>query len=212
MKSDHTVARIVRRQSGIVLLIALIALVAISLAGVALMRSVDTGLVVSGNLAFRQTSVQIADAGTEQAVTWLTSNSASLDNDVKAAGYYASRMDLCDLTGETPSTDDDAVWDPNGTAQSGCNMLAVAVGSESLVDGYMASFVIHRMCDSSGSPNAIQCSRLQGQAGSDSSSTKTGGSYGATPLSGPSQIYYRITTRVDGPRNTSAMIQTVIAL
>lgn len=211
MKLVHAISRVDRRQSGIVLLIALIALVAISLAGVALMRSVDTGLVVAGNLAFRQTSVQIADAGTEQAIAWLAANSGSLDSDAKPAGYYASRMDMCDLTGATPSTEDDAVWDPQGTSNSGCNITAAAVGSSSLADGYTASYVIHRMCDSPGSPNAIQCSRLQSPAGSDSNSTKAGGSYGQTPLSGPSQIYYRITTRVDGPRNTSAMIQTVVA-
>ena len=41
-------------QSGVVLFIALIVLVAMSLAGVALVRSVDTNLLIAGNLAFKQ--------------------------------------------------------------------------------------------------------------------------------------------------------------
>ncbi|MGZ5651056.1 MAG: pilus assembly PilX family protein, partial [Usitatibacter sp.] len=59
------------RQQGVVLLIALTVLVAMSLAGVALMRSVDNTVVVAGNLAFKTASVQVADYGSQQAVTWL---------------------------------------------------------------------------------------------------------------------------------------------
>ena len=41
-------------QRGLVLFFALIALVAMSLAALALVRSVDTSTLISGNLAFRQ--------------------------------------------------------------------------------------------------------------------------------------------------------------
>ena len=45
-----------RAQRGVVLFIALIAMVVMSLAGVALIRSVDTTGSVAGNLAFREAS------------------------------------------------------------------------------------------------------------------------------------------------------------
>lgn len=48
-------------------MIAMVALVAISLAGVALMRTVDTSNVISGNVAFNETANQIADIGAEDA-------------------------------------------------------------------------------------------------------------------------------------------------
>ena len=51
------------KQQGVVLVIALIALMAISLAGVALMRSVDSSNVVSGNIAFNEAAIQMADIG-----------------------------------------------------------------------------------------------------------------------------------------------------
>ena len=57
-----------RQQRGIVLFVALIAMVILSLAGIALVRSVDTGTQVAGNLAFRQASIAPVNLAIEQAV------------------------------------------------------------------------------------------------------------------------------------------------
>jgi type IV pilus assembly protein PilX len=53
-----------RSQRGVVLLIALIMLVAMTLAGIGMMRSVDTGSVIAGNMAFKQATLNASDAGT----------------------------------------------------------------------------------------------------------------------------------------------------
>ena len=50
-------------QQGLVLFVALIALVAMSLAAAALVRTVDTGVMVAGNLAFKQSATMSADSG-----------------------------------------------------------------------------------------------------------------------------------------------------
>lgn len=201
-----------RRQRGIVLLIALISLVAISLAGIALMRSVDAGLMITGNLAFKQTAAHAGDAGTESAIDWLTANSANLANDVAAAGYYATWRTACDLLG-TRSADisDDVTWADGDAAQAGCGMVAAAVASARLPDGYSATYVINRMCDGEGTPNdpSIFCSAYATTSGA-SGSTKGGASYGQMPLSGTAQQYYRITTRVVGPRNTESIVQAIV--
>ena len=47
------------KQRGVVLFIALIALVAMSLAAVALVRSVDTATIIAGNLAFKQSELSL---------------------------------------------------------------------------------------------------------------------------------------------------------
>ncbi|HEX2310450.1 MAG TPA: hypothetical protein VHH91_07010, partial [Vicinamibacterales bacterium] len=60
-----------RRQRGAVLLIALIVLVAMSLAGVALVRGVDMTNLIAGNLAFKQGATLGGDWGAEQARAWL---------------------------------------------------------------------------------------------------------------------------------------------
>ena len=56
----------------------------------------------------------------------------------------------------------------------------------------------------------MACSRLG--AGASEGSTRGGGSYGNTPLTGESQQYYRITTRIDGPRNTVRYIQALVVI
>jgi len=58
-------------QRGVVLFIALIVMVAMSLAAIALMRSVDTTSAVIGNLAFRQASILPANYGIEDAAAGL---------------------------------------------------------------------------------------------------------------------------------------------
>lgn len=56
------------KQRGVVLFFALIALVAMSLAAVALIRSVDTSTLIAGNLAFKQATKNSAEAGIEAAI------------------------------------------------------------------------------------------------------------------------------------------------
>ena len=52
------------RQRGLALFFALIAMVAIMLAAIVLVRSVDTATLISGNLAFQQNATRSADGGT----------------------------------------------------------------------------------------------------------------------------------------------------
>lgn len=201
-----------RRQRGVVLMIALIALVAISLAGIALMRSVDAGLMITGNLAFKQTAAQAGDAGTEAALDWIEANSADLGADVAAAGYYATWRMACDLlASRTADANDDVAWGVADAPRPGCGMVAVAVDASRLPDGYTATYVINRMCDSAGAPNdpSVYCSAFLTSSGG-TGSTKVGASYGQMPLSGTAQQYYRVTTRVVGPRSTESVVQAIV--
>jgi len=68
-------------QRGVVLFVALIALVVMSLAAVALIRSVDTATIIAGNLAFRQSATTSSDRGFNDpasgAMAWLTTTDNS---------------------------------------------------------------------------------------------------------------------------------------
>jgi Tfp pilus assembly protein PilX len=92
-------------QSGSSMFITLVALLLLTFAGIALLRSVDTSTLISGNLSFQEAAVTSADAGTEAAITWLSSNAigTTLFADAKASGYYATSSDNCDLTGSSLS-------------------------------------------------------------------------------------------------------------
>jgi Tfp pilus assembly protein PilX len=65
------------RQDGIVLFIALIVMVAMSLAGVALVRSIETTTAVVGNLAFRQAAMLPANMAVEAATAALFANAST---------------------------------------------------------------------------------------------------------------------------------------
>ena len=84
-----------RAQRGVVLFIALIVLVAMSLAGIALMRSVDTNVLVAGNLAFRQTNTMYGDVGVEAASTTLVICASR-----QLAPFATTIMSLVGLTGQ----------------------------------------------------------------------------------------------------------------
>ena len=64
----HTSIAALHGQRGVVLFVALIAMVVMSLAGVALIRSVDTTGSVAGNLAFREASTPAVNMAVEEAV------------------------------------------------------------------------------------------------------------------------------------------------
>src|SRR3989454_5839416 len=84
------------RQGGTILIIALIVLVAMTLAGIATMRSVDTATITAGNIGLRQASVNAADQGIQAGVAWLIANlGPTLINDnhqsgTASKGYFSS--------------------------------------------------------------------------------------------------------------------------
>lgn len=223
------------RQRGIVLLVALIALVMMTLAGIALVRSVDTGLVIAGNMAFKQATLNSAEVGSEEAIAWLNANATVqhatstptvpvmlLDLDAPADAYYATYMAACDLTGNataSASSADNVNWidadHPSGTASSGnCGMTAKAVPAAKMPSGYSASYVINRMCVNAGSKSVpgTGCAPYQSSGDDLSLSTKNAVDYRHRGLPAMSNTYYRITVRVLGPRSSLSYIQTLVGL
>lgn len=177
-----------KAQQGVVLFISLIVLVAMTMAGIAVMRSVDTNVLIAGNLAFRSAALSAGDAGIEAGRNWLSAQTGgALINDA-LPGYYANWQD-----GFNPSTFD---WANDG----------FPVGADP--NGNNISYIVHRMCaESTKTVDGTDCFKI---ASTSSGSTKGGSSYGQTPLAGSAQPYYRITTRVDGPRNTVSYVQAFV--
>lgn len=58
-------------QRGAVLFIALIVMVAMTLAAIGMMRSIDTTTMIAGNLAFKQTTIHAGDVGIDEGYKWL---------------------------------------------------------------------------------------------------------------------------------------------
>jgi type IV pilus assembly protein PilX len=205
--------RIPARERGIVLIIALIVLVAMTLAGVALVRSVETGNIVAGNLAFKQGATLAGDSAVESAIGWLEplSGASLMYTDNPNAGYYATSQDLLDRTGQRNDPARALVdWDNNncnGLANSNCirPSASIAVGDNSV------SYIIHRLCKYEGDPNesANSCVSYESKiAGSSKRGEIKAGEdkrFSALPVP-----YYRITSRIKGPRNTVSFVETMV--
>jgi len=183
------------RQRGAVLFIALIVLVAMSLAGIALIRGVDTANLIAGNLAFKQNATHGGDWAVEHARTWLQAQSAADLYNNAGGRYLAAMQSGVDFTGTDPSRPD-FDWNADGFDP----------GPDPA--GNQVRYVIHRMCDLAGNPGSVNCVRTT--TGGTADSTKGGATYGGAALPSTSQIYYRITARVTGPRNTVSYVQVMV--
>src|SRR5690606_20684606 len=128
-------------QRGIVLIVALIVLVAMSLASVGLIRSGLTSNRIAGNLAFQQAATQSAEVGIETAIAWLETNNTGttlhshIDIDAsQPVGYFAARQDPA--AGQSW----DAFWDTVLVPTGRVNTLAADAA------GNTVSYVIQRLC------------------------------------------------------------------
>ncbi len=198
-----------RRQEGVVLVIALIVLVAMTLAGLGLIRSIDTGTLVAGNIGFRESAVASGDSGIELARTWLINNRDSLNNDNALFGYYSTRQDSVDVTGNrTVGTADGVDW-------GGSNPLAPtkAFDAGTTVDGTgnHIYYVIQRLCKVPGSINdpLQDCTTI---LVTGMGSTQSAPDYSGYALAVKNEVYYRITSRIEGPKNTVSYVQAIVLI
>jgi len=177
------------KQQGVVLVIALIALVAISLTAVALMRTVDTSNVVSGNIAFNEAAIQMADIGAEQAYAEID---AEPDPKVfTGKAYYYPNYSSISAVSRLPTQA--AAW-------------KVVPSSSVNLSGYAVQYMVERMCVGTANfqevPTFSKCKAapLYDTAGvllADANNI---------PLP-VGKLFYRITVQVNGPRNTRALSQ-----
>ena len=171
------------REHGVVLFIALIVMVAMSLAAIALMRSVDTTSAVIGNLSFRQASILPANYGIEDAAAGLFSdvnpaNVARIPDvrlDTPAENYYATHSQAAGwddpygvpqpLQAQPPPT-----W-PRAKTDTAQNTI---------------TYVIERMCNPNAPPKQSPGTTIN------------------DPMAAiiAAQPFYRVTVRVDGPPGT----------
>lgn len=181
---------------GFALPIALVGVVAISLAAAQMVRAVDTTTAVAGNLVLRGQTMATAAYAVEQALGALDDPDAIPDreHDFAARGYYASR-----LAGE----------DPRGIprALQGIQVDASVAFRQPDANGTAAAYVIERLCLAPGPALAPNCI-LAPTTGS--SFPGTGGGVpvpGAATTSAVGVPLYRVTARTDGPRGAVVVVQ-----
>lgn len=211
-----------KRQRGLSLLYAMLALAALAIASIGLMRSVSMSSTVAGNLSFQQEATAAADQATRQVIATLYSkvsgNSSGLDSDLADIGYYASTDELVDVTGSqlTANARKLVKWTDTycGEQVSGsyasCALQPVTLAGK--INGNTASYVAFRLCNAAGSSlsTSINCARPL--KASTTSGTNEVRDYSAGTGVSKSTVlpYVRIVVRVSGARNTTSYTETIV--
>ena len=212
-------------QRGVALFFALICMVAIMLAAVMLVRSVDTATLIAGNLAFQQSATRSGDGGTEAAIAWLTTTQTAFsttnvltdpthpfNNDNGVQGYFASLDPSICLTGTCTGTPP-----PNPTGRTSyVNFSWASTNSKSVgtdVAGNTVRYVIQRMCAASGvavgNTNCLFSGATLDNNGQGIPLPQTVCTGPGCPVAGQTPMI-RVTSQVTGPKNTVSYVQALI--
>jgi hypothetical protein len=98
------------------------------------------------------------------------------------------------------------------TGASGSVRRAFAVAGTDAA-GNKVAYIIQRMCDQTGAyvaGSTIQCATSTATVSGGSSQGSP--SYGSYAITGKAMLYYRITTRTEGVRNTVSYVQSQVLI
>jgi type II secretory pathway pseudopilin PulG len=192
------------------LFLALIAILVMSLAAVALIRSVDTSTLIAGNLAFKRAATSSGDAGVEAAMAWLTltetANKAANRNVLTdtthsfnitnvSQGYYSNADPTLDLFL-------DSTWN-----------TATAVPSITDGSGNTVRYIIQRMCRTANvavqNADCLFSGAIVDTNGQNIPLPQDICTGPGCPAAGQTPEI-RITTRTTGPKNTVSYVQAFV--
>jgi Tfp pilus assembly protein PilX len=215
-------------QQGLALLVALIALVAMSLVAILLARTVMAQQDMASNLAFREVAMGEADIASERARDWLlavwSQDADLLKNDQTRAGYYAtspSGGEACSgidfLEGCPVGNAQRVAWqDRDVHAHQGKVAPFCQTVGEVASTGDVACYVIERLCEYEAGKTEPFCQTRISEGFDDGSQCAEGrdcsGKTSFKPPVAGDGVLYRITVRVSGPRENAAYTQTYVLL
>ena len=189
-------------QRGVTLVIALIALVILTVGAVAMSRSTDVSLRMAGNLAFKRDLVNQGERAIATALTELTSgglaSETTRDANRLASNYSATLLGSSDQGIPTVLLSDTTF---TSTGFSHADITDSTTG-------VTVRYVIDRQCTSSGAYDIAACQAVTAKA-----PPKSGDGISADVTTGAvTRPVYRISVRITGPRGNQTYTQTTVAL
>ncbi len=194
------------------LLFALIAVVIMMIAAVALIRSYNASLFMAGNIGFKRDMQTESELAVADALTAFRSGGAlyarsARSNDIPSANYSASVLPVNNQGVPT------ALQSPLGIPDK-------ATDTSTLRTGIKYRYVIDRLCNQSGDESTLgpnSCVVSSGQAPTGTSESQILGA-GQKALCStcasaqPQSVVYRVSVRVEGPRNTVSFFQSTLTV
>lgn len=186
-------------ERGVVLLLCLIVLVVLLAGGVAVMRSMNTSLSSAGNLAFKRDLVnqgeQAADTALKLFGTGALSAAGADIASAKAQNYSAEKLPSNDR-GIPLALLSDTAFDAVATATND-------IKDASRKDQVKVRYIIDRLCNAPGAPSKNNCVYAPG-----STDVRGGSVQESQRPPPPKALVYRLSIRVDGPRDTQVFLQS----
>lgn len=201
-RTQRHVSRNLQRQRGVIALFTMIAVVVMLIVSVALVRSVDSSLIVAGSIAFKRDILNQSERAIVVARKSLSSGGA-LANDVtrqsdSPANNYSASILATDTHGIPQLLLNNNRWASSG--------MAGADITDS-TSGVTIRYVIDRLCTTSGPSSSAKC--VVSSLGND----KGGSDFlAARKAGGESPPVYRISIRVTGPQNTQTYVQSTFSI
>ncbi len=196
----------VQSQSGMILLVTLLALVIMMLASLSLVRSTDTNLILAGNYAFKRDAVNQAERAVPKIKALFETgdlklaSSRTIDN--SKINYYASIQ-------------------PNNAQGLPTKLFEIAENNANNItdpkSGVTIRYIIDRMSLATGAPSInnggfVPINQINNAGDGLIRETGTSGSPNRPQVNGGMVSIYRISIRATGPRNTESFIQVVFTI
>ena len=206
-----------RRQSGVVMLFALIALVIMLVGSVALMRSLNVSLFNVGNIAFKRDMSNQAERVLVEVLPKMTGTGSLASRTVRAASSLPDNYSAKILPTNAQGI-------PSVLLAKDADFKLVGTAADIKPEGQAVAirYIIERLCDDVGEDALLGAARcilsetaapLGGDHATLSSAEFAAGSASAPGKSAiPPSVVYRLSVRVTGPRNTLSFFQTTFSL
>ncbi len=190
------------RQHGVTLIIALIALVVLTVGAVAMTRSSDVSLRMAGNLAFKRDLVNQGERAIATALAELNSGSLSAET-TRNANRLASNYSAS-LLGSSAQGIPSVLLSETAFTAAGFTRTDINDAST----GVTVRYVIDRQCSGAGAYDIAACQAVTAKAPPKSCD----GINCDVTTGAVTRPVYRISVRITGPRGNQTYTQTTVAL
>ena len=196
-----------RRQRGVVLIYALIALVILLIGAVAMMNSMSASLFTAGNYGFKRDLTNQGERALNTVIGLISTGAlgteAARQVDNNGANYRATMLEPNAQGIPLVLLQSDAAFEA-----SGFTATPIVVNDGGVDMGVTVRYVIDRLC----MPGTVAVDKnsctTAGNLAPSGGTLSPGGKVEDTAL--PVQAVYRVTIRVSGPRNTQSFFQATI--
>lgn len=200
----------IRRQHGVILIVALMVMVILFIGAAAVVKSMNTSMVNAGNLAFRRDMVNQGELVLADLMNRMQPGGAldNLGGSSNTSLNYSAVMLPGNAEGIPEALLDDTKFAARGSTNNDIteNTTGLDDAIKAGLRGTTIRYLIERLCEDTGEFSEADCVRSSAAGGGENAGMLTG----RERIKVPKPKVYRVNIRVTGPRDTQVFIQASI--